>query len=342
MRTVDGRYRLDCRIGAGGMSEVWQAHDQVLDRPVAIKLITLPYHDPDAGRVVVEQVRTEARSAARLAHPNIAGVHDFGMADVPDGEPSPYIVMELVEGETLASHLRSGALDWRIAVRVCAEVSAALAAAHMHGIVHRDMKPANVLLTPAGVKVLDFGIAAAIGHRDSLAEGEVIGTPAFIAPERLNGVAASAATDVYSVGVLLYLCLAGRLPWPVRTTPDRPLAHVYRTPEPLPDIDGLPDDVAELCLRCLTADPDQRPSSVAVALLLAAAVDAHVYVPMTAVPVPASASRPKPRSTWDEHAAEAATQAAAIDADAATSMAGAAGDPVTCVGNGQGSGRHRA
>ncbi|ASW55179.1 serine/threonine-protein kinase [Plantactinospora sp. KBS50] len=280
MPVLDGRYRLDRRIGTGGMSEVWCAHDEVLDRPVAIKLITLPYADRATVAAAVEQVRAEARAAARLAHPNIASVHDFGLAPVPDGPAAPYIVMELVDGQTLAGHLRGGALDWRIAARVCAEVSAALAAAHLHGIVHRDVKPANILLTPAGVKVLDFGIAAAIGQRDPVAEGEVVGTPAFVAPERLNGVGATPATDVYAVGVLLYVCLAGRLPWPVHAEPDRPLSHVYRPPEPLPTVAGLPADVAALCLRCLSADPAARPTGVAMALLLAAAVEAQVYVPV--------------------------------------------------------------
>ncbi|MFB9237801.1 serine/threonine-protein kinase [Plantactinospora siamensis] len=330
MPVLDGRYRLESRIGAGGMSEVWCAHDEVLDRPVAIKLITLPYADEAAVDAIVEQVRTEARAAARLTHPNIASVHDFGLASVPDGPDTPYIVMELVHGETLASHLRRGALDWQIAVRVCAEVSAALAAAHLHGIVHRDVKPANILLTPAGVKVLDFGIAAVIGQRDPVADGEVVGTPAFVAPERLNGVGATPATDMYAVGVLLYLCLAGRLPWPVRADPDRPLSHVYRAPDPLPPVPGLPTDVAELCLRCLSADPSARPTGVAMALLLADAVAAQVYVPvggLTTPPPPLSvpaqrrntggrhrAGRPADPGAPDEAALEAPTQAAALEA----------------------------
>ena len=117
----------------------------------------------------MDRIRAEARSAARLVHPNVASVHDFGTSSTWPGRPVPYIVMELAEGETLAAHLRAGPLDWRIAVRVCAEVAAALAAAHADGIVHRDVKPANVMLTPAGVKVLDFGIATAAGAPDPIA-----------------------------------------------------------------------------------------------------------------------------------------------------------------------------
>ncbi|WP_329101230.1 serine/threonine protein kinase [Micromonospora sp. NBC_01699] len=314
MPVLDGRYRLDQRIGAGGMSEVWHAHDEVLARPVAVKLINLPYADPAAGRAIVDQARTEARAAARLAHPNIASVHDFGLVPLPDGQLAPYIVMELVEGETLAVHLRSGALDWRIAVRICAEAGAALAAAHLGGIVHRDVKPANIVLTPAGVKVLDFGIAALIGERDPVTRGEVVGTPAFVAPERLDGVVASPATDVYAVGVVLYLSLAGRLPWPVPAEPDRPWSHVYRPPDPLPPIAGLTADVADLCLRCLSGDPADRPTSVAMALLLAEAAQTQVYVPVGVLQSPSRPPAPATRQSAqaDDPALDEVTDVAAV------------------------------
>ncbi|MEV4629907.1 serine/threonine-protein kinase [Micromonospora sp. NPDC049523] len=357
MPVLDGRYRLDQRIGAGGMSEVWHAHDEVLDRPVAVKLITLPYADPAAGRAIVDQARTEARAAARLAHPNIASVHDFGLVPLPDGQQAPYIVMELVEGETLAVHLRSGALDWRIAVRVCAEAGAALAAAHLGGIVHRDVKPANIVLTPAGVKVLDFGIAALVGERDSAAGGEVVGTPAFVAPERLDGVVASPATDVYAVGVVLYLSLAGRLPWPVHTEPGRPLSHVYRAPDPLPPVAGLPADVAELCVQCLSADPADRPTSVAMALLLAEAVQTQVYVPIDVPPSPSRPPVPTPRQSVsaDDPALDEVTDVAVVESfppprdSGGLAPTGDGPDPVWPVPASSGSdrravrpGRHRA
>lgn len=210
MRTLDGRYRLEQRIGLGGMSEVWRAHDEVLDREVAVKLLSPGQPD---GVASVARIRAEARSAARLVHPNVASVHDFGTCAMLPGHETPYIVMELALGETLAAHLRSGPLDWRIAVRVCAEVSAALAAAHAHGIVHRDVKPANVMLTPSGAKVLDFGIATAAGTPDATPEGIVIGTPAYLAPEQLRRAPATPAADMYALGVLLYCCLTGRLPY---------------------------------------------------------------------------------------------------------------------------------
>ena len=284
MRVLGERYRLERRIGVGGMSEVWRGHDSVLDRPVAVKLIAP--HLVASSDTVVDQVRTEARSAARLTHPNVASVHDFGMSSLLPGTPAPYIVMELVEGETLADHLRAGPLDWQIAVRVCAEVAAALAAAHVHDIVHRDIKPANIILTPAGVKVLDFGIAAIAGEPDTGLDGTIVGTPAFVAPERLEAdtvTPATPAADVYALGVLLYLCLARRLPWTPSDLPGVPPNAIPPgvDPAPLPPIDGLPEEVAQLCLQCISRDPDARPTSFAVALMLAEAVDAQVYVPLT-------------------------------------------------------------
>lgn len=303
MRMLGERYRLEQRIGVGGMSEVWRGHDRVLDRPVAIKLIG-PAREPDA---CYDQVRTEARSAARLAHPNVAGVHDFGLAPVSPHRHAPYIVMELVEGDTLADHLRAGPLDWRIAVRVCAEVSAALAAAHVHRIVHRDIKPANIILTPAGAKVLDFGIAATAGQCEEHADGIVMGTPAYVAPERFAGVAATPAADMYSLGVLLHHCLVGQLPWPVITGTQLVRARPDLEPDPLPAIDGLPSEVADLCASCLSRDPAKRPTSLMAALLLSETVDARVYVPL----LEASTVRPRPPqgAPWDQRAADAATDA---------------------------------
>lgn len=307
MRTLDGRYRLEQRIGVGGMSEVWRAHDIVLDRTVAVKLIS-PGQDDAATSV--ERIRAEARSAARLVHPNVASVHDFGTSSTATGQQVPYIVMELAEGETLAEHVRAGPLDWRIAVRVCAEVSAALAAAHAHGIVHRDVKPANVVLTPAGVKVLDFGIATPSGAPDPLPTGMVVGTPAYLAPEQLAQRPTTTAADMYALGVLLYYCLTGRLPYPALTTTQLLGARLRQPPEPLPPVEGLPAEVADLCRRCLAEDPAQRPTSLVAALVLAEAVDARVYVPL-AVVVPRQRTAGVP-SPWTERAAAEPTEVAVV------------------------------
>ncbi|MEV0729832.1 serine/threonine-protein kinase [Polymorphospora sp. NPDC050346] len=305
MRTLGGRYQLRQRIGVGGMSEVWRGHDEVLDRPVAVKLIAPGDRDDGTGVDPVERVRAEARSAARLAHPNVTGVHDFGLSTPYPGARAPYIVMELVEGETLADRLAGGPLPWRFAVRVCAQVSAALAAAHLHGIVHQDVKPSNVMLTPTGVKVLDFGIAASAGESDPRLDGMLLGTPAFLPPERFGGAPPAPSSDMYAIGVLLYLCLAGRLPWPV--DPEVWRLEQYREPEPLPHIDGLPPEVADLCFECLAADPAARPSSFVAALLLGDVVDARVYVP-TVEPT----ALPGRVSPWNSRAAAEPTGAVAV------------------------------
>jgi serine/threonine protein kinase len=308
MRTLDGRYELEQRIGIGGMSEVWRAHDVVLDRRVAVKLISPARHGEENP---VERIRAEARSAARLVHPNVASVHDFGTSATLPGRPVPYIVMELAEGETLATHLRAGPLDWRIAVRVCAEVSAALAAAHANGIVHRDVKPANVMLTPSGVKVLDFGIATPTGSADQTPDGMVVGTPAYLAPEQLDRQPATPAADMYALGVLLYFSLTGRLPYEAGTATELLGARRRRAaPEPLPQIDGLPPEVADLCRQCLADDPARRPTSLMAALLLAEAVDARVYVPMLEPAAPRQlGTRVSP---WTERAATEPTEAVAV------------------------------
>lgn len=310
MRTLGGRYRLERRIGVGGMSEVWLGHDRVLDRPVAVKIMAPAVEGTFGEAGGVELVRTEARSAARLAHPNVAGVHDFGTSPAPDREV-PYIVMELVEGQTLSEHLDAGLFDWRIVVRICAEVAAALAAAHAERVVHRDIKPANIMLTPSGAKVLDFGIAAAVGSHDPDPDGPVMGTPAYVAPERFAGVPATPASDMYSLGVLLYHCLSGRLPWAAAGHSELVHAQRHRDPAPLPHIDGLAPEVVDLCSRCLHRDPAERPTALVAALLLAEAVDARVYVPL--VGPGAAPPRPSAVPAWDTRAAELPTNAVRPD-----------------------------
>jgi len=310
MRTLGGRYRLVQRIGIGGMSEVWRGHDDVLDRPVAVKIMA-PAVAGTIGEVSgVDLVRTEARSAARLAHPNVANVHDFGTATSP-GREVPYIVMELVEGQTLGDHLADGPLDWRIAVRICAEVAAALAAAHAEHVVHRDIKPANIMLTPSGAKVLDFGIAAAVGTPDPDPQGPVMGTPAYVSPERFEGMPATPATDMYSLGVLLYHLLSGRLPWLAATNTELIYAQRHRDPDPLPELPGVPPEVIECCLSSLSRDPLERPTALIAALTLAEAVDARVYVPLME-----REATPRPAAAWDQRAAEAPTSVSLNDLEA--------------------------
>jgi serine/threonine-protein kinase len=262
-----GRYRLVERLGAGGMSVVWRGFDEVLGRQVAVKVLPPSTStDPSFRR----RLRAEAQAAARLSHPHITNVYDYGEATTVDGEPVPYVVMELVDGESLAAVLaRARRLPWPAAVRICSEVSAALAAAHSRGIVHRDVTPANVMLTPAGAKVVDFGISALIGENDIDPDGSLLGTPAYLAPERLEGGQVSPATDVYAVGLLIYRTLIGQLPWDVGTTTALLRAHQYTEPEPLPHVEGLPAAVSALIARCLEKRPDDRPSSAELAHVLA-------------------------------------------------------------------------
>ncbi|MEU4426034.1 protein kinase [Actinoplanes sp. NPDC024001] len=262
-----GRYRLVERLGAGGMSVVWRGFDEVLGRQVAVKVLPPSTSaDPSFRR----RLRAEAQAAARLTHPHITNVYDYGEATTVDGEPVPYVVMELVDGESLAAVLaRVRVLPWPTAVRISAEVAAALAAAHARGIVHRDVTPANVMLTPAGAKVVDFGISALIGENDTDDDGQLLGTPAYLAPERLEGGQVSPATDVYAVGLLVYRMLIGQLPWDVGTTTALLRAHQYTEPDPLPPVEGLPPAVDALIGRCLEKRPSDRPSSAEMAHVLA-------------------------------------------------------------------------
>ncbi|WP_229830702.1 serine/threonine-protein kinase [Actinoplanes ianthinogenes] len=262
-----GRYRLVERLGAGGMSVVWRGFDEVLGRQVAVKVLPPSTSaDPSFRR----RLRAEAQAAARLSHPHITNVYDYGEATTVDGEPVPYVVMELVDGESLAAVLtRVRTLPWNTAVRISADVAAALAAAHARGIVHRDVTPANVMLTSSGAKVVDFGISALIGENDTDPDGSLLGTPAYLAPERLEGGQVSPATDVYAVGLLIYRMLIGQLPWDVGTTTALLRAHQYTEPEPLPPVDGLPAEVDALIGRCLEKRPADRPPTAEVAHLLA-------------------------------------------------------------------------
>ncbi|GAA4950008.1 serine/threonine-protein kinase [Actinoplanes utahensis] len=256
---LDGRFHLRERLGAGGMSVVWRARDEVLGRDVAVKVMSAG-HDT----ALMARIRDEARAIARLRHPGIVEVYDYGEAP----GPLPYVVMEVVEGRTLEDLLAGGALPWRLAVLIGAQVAAALAAAHDRGVVHRDVKPANVVVAGDRVKLVDFGIAAVSGDDDRPA-GLLLGTPAYLAPERWKGGVVRPAADVYAWGLLLYRALAGRLPWEAPATTRMLNAHRYQEPSPLPPIAGLPAEVADLCRRCLAESPAERPTAAEAASVLA-------------------------------------------------------------------------
>ncbi|MDG6105188.1 protein kinase [Dactylosporangium aurantiacum] len=294
---LGGRYRLEELLGSGGMSVVWQARDEVLHRAVAVKVL----HLRDAA--ARERIMGEARAAAALSHRNLAQVHDFG----EDG--FPFLVMELVGGRTLQQHVDAGELPPAEVFGICAGVAAGLAAAHAAGLVHQDVKPANIMVTDGGAKLVDFGLAAPVGPQPV---EDVLGTPAYLAPERLSGHVVP-ASDVYALGVLLYRLLAGTLPWPAGTTTQLIRDHVFTPPVPLPPLPGVPDAVARLCMACLDKEPSARPSAGRVAAVLAAAADpesstsaavlAAATDPEPSAAAPATAAAPLPARVPAHHAA---------------------------------------
>jgi eukaryotic-like serine/threonine-protein kinase len=260
------RYRLIDRVGAGGMSVVWRARDEVLDRLVAVKWLGSELADDELFR---DLVRREAWATARIKHPAVAAVYDYGEMPARDGQSLAYVVMEMLDGQSLSERLRLGPVPWREAVAICAEIADALATAHEQGVVHRDISPDNVMLTSSGLRVFDFGIAAPIGEPDDDATGSTFGTPAYVAPERLDGQPAQTATDVYSLGVLLFEMLTGAPPFPEDTWDhEAPLRH--RDPPRVRGVAGLPAAVARLCQRCLAHEPAARPPAREVADQLAA------------------------------------------------------------------------
>jgi hypothetical protein len=267
-RKLGGRYRLENELGRGGMAVVWRALDEVLNRPVAVKVLAGRFAGDDRFRA---RILHEARSAATLSHPNIAQIYDFGESD-ENGRPVPYVVMELINGPTLQQRISRGRIPPRTIFRICGEVATALAVAHSDGLVHRDIKLANIMVTAGGAKVVDFGIAAVAGPASP--EDALLGTPAYLAPERLTGGAIEPASDVYALGVLLYRLLAGTAPWSVETTTQMLSAHVYQEPNPLPDLPGVPGEIIDLVTRCLDKDPALRPDAAEVAGLLGDAAEA--------------------------------------------------------------------
>ncbi len=266
------------------MAVVWRARDEVLGRPVAVKVLAGRFAGDPQSRA---RIRDEARSAATLSHPNIAQVYDYGEAD-----HLPYVVMELVNGPTLQQRVSSGPLPPRTIFRICGEVAAALAAAHEHGLAHRDIKMANIMVTPTGVKVVDFGIAAAVGP--AAPEDRLVGTPAYLAPERLTGDAVEPASDIYALGVLLYRLLAHESPWSVESTTQMLEAHVYVEPVPLPQLPGVPAAVAELVDCCLRKDPATRPTATEVAATLGDAAEAAAADVVREDDEPTSVRVPRP------------------------------------------------
>ncbi|GAB3615329.1 serine/threonine-protein kinase [Humibacter ginsengisoli] len=253
--TFGGRYELQSRIAVGGMGEVWQATDLVIGRQVAIKILKDEYlGDP----TFLERFRSEARHAALVNHEGIANVFDYGEED-----GSAYLVMELVPGEALSSILeREHTLSTDKVLDIVAQTAAALHAAHAAGLVHRDIKPGNLLITPDGrVKITDFGIARIADQVPLTATGQVMGTVQYLSPEQASGHPASPTTDIYSLGIVAYECLAGRRPFTGESQVAIAMAQINEQPPPLPVTVSEP--VRNLVYACIAKNPAERPSSAA-------------------------------------------------------------------------------
>jgi hypothetical protein len=251
--TFGGRYELSSRVAIGGMGEVWQATDLVIGRTVAIKILKDEYLG-DPG--FLERFRAEARHAALVNHEGIANVFDYG-----EEEGSAYLVMELVPGEAMSTILeRDRVLPTDKVLDIVAQTASALQAAHAAGLVHRDIKPGNLLITPDGrVKITDFGIARIADQVPLTATGQVMGTVQYLSPEQASGHPASPSTDIYSLGIVAYEALAGRRPFTGESQVAIAMAQINETPPDLPST--IPEPVRKLVYSCIAKKPAERPAS---------------------------------------------------------------------------------
>lgn len=255
---LGNRYRLDERIASGGMGDVWRGTDEVLGRTVAVKsLLPALLDDPDFA----ERFRGEARTMATINHPGVVDIYDFG-----SDQQIAFLVMEYVEGDALSATLnRVGRLTPARTMALVAQAADALHAAHLEGIVHRDVKPGNLLVRPNGTLVLtDFGIARSDLVAQLTAAGSVLGTASYISPEQATGAVATPSSDVYALGVVAYQCLSGRRPFEGDNPLDIALRHVRDTPRALPA--DIPSQVRAVVERAMAKDPaDRWPSAAALA-----------------------------------------------------------------------------
>ncbi|SNT63593.1 serine/threonine protein kinase [Streptosporangium subroseum] len=259
--TLAARYRLDTRIGAGGMGEVWRGEDIVLARTVAVKVL-LPGRTDDPGFLV--RFQGEARAMATINHPGVVDVYDYGIHEVPGAGATAYLVMKFVDGEPLDRLLgRLGSIAPAAAMDLIAQAASAMQAVHDQGIVHRDIKPGNLLVRSDGTLVLtDFGIARSDAASRLTDAGMVLGTAAYCAPEQAEGAPVTPAVDIYALGVVAYECLAGRRPFEGDTPVTVALKHIREMPPPLPQ--HVPPAIRALVERSLAKDPARRfPSAMA-------------------------------------------------------------------------------
>jgi eukaryotic-like serine/threonine-protein kinase len=266
---LGARYRLDELLASGGMAQVWLGTDEVLRRAIAVKIL---HQHLAADQTFVTRFRHEAIAVARLSHPSIVNVYDTCSDDGVEA-----IVMELVRGETLRTRLDDGPMDPWVAANIAAQVAGALSVAHAAGLVHRDIKPANILLSEDGrVKVGDFGIAKAAESADLTQEGSFLGTAKYLAPEQVEAKPVDGRTDLYSLGVVLYEMLCGRVPFEADTSSSTALARLHSDP-PRPRLvkAGVPRELEAITMRLLARDPAGRyPTATdARAALLGAGAD---------------------------------------------------------------------
>ena len=253
--TLSGRYRLQRLIATGGMGQVWEAVDSRLGRRVAVKVLKAEFSEDSE---FIERFRVEARTTAMLNHPGIASVHDYGETQMDGEGRTAYLVMELVNGEPLNSVLkRTGRLSLRHTLDLLEQTGRALQVAHAAGLVHRDVKPGNILITPTGqVKITDFGIAKAVDAAPVTQTGMVMGTAQYIAPEQALGHDATPSSDVYALGVVGYEAVSGKRPFTGEGALTVAMKHIKEPPPPLPS--DLPPNVRELIELTLVKNPGMR------------------------------------------------------------------------------------
>lgn len=315
---IAGRYRLQALVGAGAMGQVWRGRDERLQREVAVKVVDLA---AATGPVSADRVQREALATARLNHPNIVTTFDGGV----DGDVA-YLVMELLDGTPLSTRLRGGPLPVREAARIAADIARALEATHLIGVVHADIKPGNVMLTRTGqVKVLDFGIARLTADTTEAAHpADALGTAAYMSPEQAQGRPVGPASDLYSLGCLLFAMLAGRPPFPGTDSLAVARAQVHAAPPRLRDArPDVPPPLDALVAAMLAKDPAARPTALAAAQALGQASGR----PPTPVPPTRTAVLPTQTAVLPAQTAVLPAQTAVLPAQTAVLPAATASLP---------------